>query len=113
MADASQKTSSSSQTPPAGVGFLLSQVGAHVAATFAERIAPFGLKPYHAGILNILAQKSGLTQQDLADLLGIFPSRLVALLDELSKLKLIERRATPTDRRTSGYLDSITRCQQC
>lgn len=98
MPDASRKTAH--QTPAAGVGFLLSQVGAHVAATFAERIAPLGLKPYHAGILNILAQQSGLTQQGLADLLGVFPSRLVALLDDLAKLKLIERRATPTDRRT-------------
>lgn len=94
------RKSSSHQTPPAGVTFLLSQVGAHVAATFAERIAPFSLKPYHAGILSILAQQPGLTQQGLADLLGIFPSRLVALLDDLTKLQLIERRATPVDRRT-------------
>jgi DNA-binding MarR family transcriptional regulator len=99
MSDASPK-SSPSQTPSAGVAFLLSQVGAHVAGTFAERIAPFGLKPYHAGILNILAQQSGLTQQGLAELLGVFPSRLVALLDDLATLELIERRATPTDRRT-------------
>lgn len=90
----------SPQTSPAGVGFLLSQVGAHVAARFSERVAPFGLKPYHAGILGVLAGKPSLTQQGLADLLGIFPSRLVGLLDDLAKLKLIERRATPTDRRT-------------
>ena len=89
-----------SQTPSSGVGFLLSQVGAHVAATFAERIASFGLKPYHAGILNVLANHPGLTQQALADLLGVFPSRLVALLDDLTKLELIERRTSPADRRT-------------
>ena len=41
-----------------------------------------------------------MTQQALCDLLGIFPSRLVGLLDELQALKLIERRASPTDRRT-------------
>lgn len=90
----------SPQTPSVGVAFLLSQVGAHVAARFSESVAPFGLKPYHAGILSVLANKPGLTQQGLADLLGIFPSRLVALLDDLAKLKFIERRATPTDRRT-------------
>lgn len=99
MLDPSRQTSSQ-KTPVAGVGFLLSQVGAHVAARFSECVAPFGLKPYHAGILSVLATKPGLTQQGLADFLGIFPSRLVALLDDLAKLQLIERRATPADRRT-------------
>ena len=98
MAAISRKTSP--QTPAPGVAFLLSQVGSHVAGCFAEKIAPLGLKPYHAGILSILTNRPGLTQQGLADLLGVFPSRLVALLDDLSKQKLIERRATPADRRT-------------
>jgi DNA-binding MarR family transcriptional regulator len=98
MAPDSRK--SAPQTPAPGVAFLLSQVGSHVAGCFAEKIAPLGLKPYHAGILSILTNQPGLTQQGLADLLGIFPSRLVALLDDLSKQKLIERRATPSDRRT-------------
>ena len=82
------------------LAFLLSQVGAHAAARFAERIAPLGLKPYHSGILRILENDSGVTQQALCDLLGMFPSRLVGLLDELEKLKLIERRESPSDRRT-------------
>jgi len=87
-------------SPHKGAAFLLSQVGAHVAARFSECVAPLGLKPYHAGILGALQNHPGITQQALADLLGIFPSRLVALLDELTKLKLIERRASPSDRRT-------------
>lgn len=83
-----------------GVAFLLSQVGAHAAARFAERIASLKLKPYHFGILRILGNGPGLTQQALCDLLGMFPSRLVGLLDELQKMKLIERRESPNDRRT-------------
>ncbi|MEP6668023.1 MAG: MarR family winged helix-turn-helix transcriptional regulator [Chthoniobacter sp.] len=90
----------SGQPPPASVPFLLSQVGAHVSGCFAERIAPLGLRPYHAGILSLLARHAGITQQALSDLLGMFPSRLVGLLDELGKAKLIERRASPSDRRT-------------
>src|SRR5689334_20065878 len=85
---------------PLGAAFLLSQVGAHVAARFAERMASLKLKPYHAGILRILGEDPGLTQQGLCDLLGMFPSRLVGVLDELQKLKLVERRASPSDRRT-------------
>lgn len=83
-----------------GMVFLLSQVGAHAAACYAERIAPLKIKPYHSGILRILGNGSGLTQQALCDLLGMFPSRLVGLLDELQKMKLVERRESPTDRRT-------------
>ena len=83
-----------------GVAFLLSQVGAHAAARYAERIAPLKIKPYHSGILRILGDGPGLTQQALCDLLGMFPSRLVGLLDELQKMKLVERRESPADRRT-------------
>ena len=83
-----------------GLAFLISQVGAHAAARFAERIAPLKLKPYHSGILRILENDPGVTQQALCDLLVMFPSRLVGLLDELEKLKLIERRKSPSDRRT-------------
>lgn len=87
-------------SPHQGPAFLLSQVGAHVALRFSEAVAPLGLKPYHAGILGILQSHPGIAQQALSELLGIFPSRLVALLDDLTKLDLIERRAQPTDRRT-------------
>jgi DNA-binding MarR family transcriptional regulator len=83
-----------------GLAFLLSQVGAHAAARFAERLEPFGLKPAHAGILVVLQQADGLSQQGLGEKLGAFPSRLVALLDELEGRGLVERRDSPTDRRS-------------
>src|SRR5437870_4155996 len=88
------------ERPGPGLAFLLSQVGAHAAARFAERIAPLKLRPYHSGILRILENDPGVPQQVLCDLLGMFRSRLVGLLDELEKLKLIERRESPSDRRT-------------
>ena len=82
------------------VAFLLSQLGAHSAARYAGRIAPLNLRPHHTGILRILGEQPGLTQQALCDLLGMFPSRLVGLLDELQKMKLVERRESSNDRRT-------------
>src|SRR5258705_5920543 len=90
----------SAKPSSAALAALLSQVGAHSAARYAERIAPLNLKPYHTGILRILGEESGITQQALSDLLGMFPSRLVSLLDELQKMKLVERRESPNDRRT-------------
>jgi DNA-binding MarR family transcriptional regulator len=80
--------------------FLLSQVGAHSSARFAERLEPLGLKPPHSGILRALDQAGGLSQQALGETLCVFPSRLVALLDELEERGLVERRDRPGDRRS-------------
>jgi DNA-binding MarR family transcriptional regulator len=97
---ARSRTMKPSPGPAAGLAFLLSQVGAHAAARFAERLEPLGLKPAHAGILRVTQQADGLSQQALGDKLGVFPSRLVAMLDELERRGLVERRDSPTDRRS-------------
>jgi DNA-binding MarR family transcriptional regulator len=85
--------------PPVGVAFLLSQVGAHAANSFEERLATMELKPHHAGLLRMLGSNPGLSQQELCDVFGIFPSRLVVLLDQLEARRLIERRDNSADRR--------------
>jgi DNA-binding MarR family transcriptional regulator len=82
------------------VAFLLSQVGAHASARFAERLEPLGLKPMHAGILGVIERADGLSQQALGDRLGLFPSRLVGVIDDLEGRGLVERRNSPTDRRS-------------
>jgi len=69
------------RVPPVGVAFLLSQVGAHAASCFEERLAAMELKPHHAGLLRMLGSNPGLSQQELCDVFGIFPSRLVVLLE--------------------------------
>jgi DNA-binding MarR family transcriptional regulator len=85
--------------PPVGLAFLLSQAGAHAALTFGEQLRALNLKPHDAGILRILGSNPGITQQALSDTLGMFPSRLVGLLDGLETQHLIERRVSPSDRR--------------
>jgi DNA-binding MarR family transcriptional regulator len=82
------------------LGFLLAQVGAHAAMRFAERLAPLELTPPHAGILNVIDKADGLSQQALGEKLGMFPSRLVSVLDELERRGLVERRDSPADRRS-------------
>jgi len=81
-----------SKPPRVGIAFLLSQAGAHAALLFTERLATLDLQPHDAGILRMLGANSGLSQRALCDLFGIFPSRLVALLDGLEAKKLVERR---------------------
>jgi len=88
------------RVPKVGVAFLLSQVGTYAAYAFEERLSAMDLKPHHAGLLRMLGANPGLTQQALCDVFGVFPSRLVLLLDELEKRRLIERRENPSDRRS-------------
>lgn len=84
---------------PGWVAFGLTQLGSLAAQRFAERLAPSGLTPAHAGLLRAVAADEGRSQQALAAQLGLLPSRLVALVDELERDGLLERRRNPRDRR--------------
>ena len=79
--------------------FLLAQVGAHAAQKFAERLKPLGFAPHHAGLLRMLANSPGISQQDLAKALRMHASNLVGIVDELEKSGLLERKLSRTDRR--------------
>jgi DNA-binding MarR family transcriptional regulator len=79
--------------------FLLAQVGAHAASRFAERLAALELSPPDAGIIRLLRMSPGISQQELAARLRIHPSRLVAIVDNLEKRNIVERRANEEDRR--------------
>jgi DNA-binding MarR family transcriptional regulator len=79
--------------------FLLAQLGAYASGEFAKRLEPLGLTPAHAGIFRIMAANPGLSQQELAAKLGMYASRLVAVIDDLEKRGLIERQPSNTDRR--------------
>lgn len=79
--------------------FLLAQLGSHAASQFAHRLGELRLAPPHAGILNILDRNPGITQQALSSMLGMVPSGLVALLDDLESRGLLERRRNQEDRR--------------
>jgi DNA-binding MarR family transcriptional regulator len=79
--------------------FLLSQLGAHAATKFAERMSVLQLSPADVGILRILRTAAGISQQELSARLQIHPSRLVAILDNLERLQFVERKPNPADRR--------------
>jgi|SRR5882762_5574019 DNA-binding MarR family transcriptional regulator len=86
---------------PTGAAFLLAQLGAHAADRFAERIEGLGVAPRHAGILRIIATTPACNQRLLAKRLGVLPSRMVILLDELTEKGLLERKRSTRDRRHS------------
>jgi len=81
------------------VGFLLSQLGAHATALFSERIASLDLTPPQVGFLRLVGSEAGSSQQAIAGRLGMAPSRLVPLIDDMEERGLVERRRDPQDRR--------------
>ena len=92
-----------SEQPGAGdedFAYLLVQLGFHVARQFSERLAPLGLEPRHAGLLFRLSANEGLSQQAVGELIGLNPTRMVFLVDELEQRGLVERRRSATDRRS-------------
>jgi DNA-binding MarR family transcriptional regulator len=82
-----------------GVAFLLSQLGFHSARLWKDRLGPLGVDPRHVVLLRHVAAAEGQSQQALGRAMQIPPSRMVALVDELERGDLLERRPSPADRR--------------
>ncbi len=94
------RTPNASSDAHADLGFLLSQVGAHVSSRFAERLAPLDLKPPHVGILGILEQADGLSQQVAGRETRRVPEPPRRVDRRARGRGLVERRDSPTDRRS-------------
>jgi DNA-binding MarR family transcriptional regulator len=87
--------------PRVGVAFLLAQLGAHAAEQFSRALSDTGLTPPLVGILRLLQAEPGLSQQQLAERLGMVPSRIVAYVDELESRGWIARSRAAVDRRVN------------
>jgi DNA-binding MarR family transcriptional regulator len=96
---ASEERDASAPRPRGGAAFLLAQVGAHAAGRFAERVGHLGLTPPDVGLLRMIAGQPGRSQRSLATDLGVVPSRVVTLIDNLDHKGLVERRRSTEDRR--------------
>jgi DNA-binding MarR family transcriptional regulator len=66
---------------------------------YAERIGAVGLTAAQSGMLRTIAAGEGMSQKALAAALGVLPSRLVLLVDDLEERGLLERRDSADDRR--------------
>lgn len=84
---------------PSGAAFLLSQIGAHISKSLAERLSPLDLTPAHVGVLRVVGQNPGIDQRELARRLGVVPSRVVTLVDRLESKGILRRQRSATDRR--------------
>jgi DNA-binding MarR family transcriptional regulator len=65
----------------------------------AEALDSIGLNPALFALLNVLGAREGSIQQQLSSDMGIDPSAMVKMIDELEAAGLAERRRRPSDRR--------------
>jgi DNA-binding MarR family transcriptional regulator len=65
----------------------------------AEALESIDLTPALFGVLNFLGARKGAIQLEIASAMGIDPSALVSLIDELESAGLAKRRPHPKDRR--------------
>jgi DNA-binding MarR family transcriptional regulator len=113
-----KRKASSPERRPSRTAFLLSSLGYHVGRRLAASLEPLDLEPRHFAVLNAVATQPGQSQQALAAALQIPPSRMVAILDDLERRGLVERRSNPSDRRvralhlTPGGTSVLTRARR-
>src|SRR2546423_43291 len=65
----------------------------------AEALESVGLTPALFGVLNVLGAREGAIQQEIGSAMGIDPSTMVSLIDQLETAGLAKRRPHPKDRR--------------
>jgi DNA-binding MarR family transcriptional regulator len=83
---------------PPTAGMLLVKIGRAAERWFTEALKPSGLTPRHVGVLYEVRARPT-SQQALIDSIGVDPSKLVGLLNDLEAEGLIVRRRDPEDRR--------------
>lgn len=81
------------------LGFLLARHGRVMNTRLRQALDSTGLSPRHAVLLCQLEESGPLSQQGLIDVLSIDASGLVAVLNDLEREGLAERRRDPADRR--------------
>ena len=88
--------------PPALTGlttYLLSRTGKAARGAIAAQLAESGLRLWHMAVLAALADHGPHAQRELSARLGIDPSDVVKVVDELAAHGWAERTRDPVDRR--------------
>lgn len=80
------------------ITFQLLRLGQLANHRFVDRLAPMGLRPRHCAVLELLRTGS-MAQLELANCLGVAPSVVVDMIDELQELHAVARVRSAEDRR--------------
>jgi DNA-binding MarR family transcriptional regulator len=80
--------------------FLMARARAVTSGAANERLAPLNLKVRSLSVLWLVCQDLAPSQRELSDFLGLDPSQVVSLIDDLQGRGLVERRSDERDRRS-------------
>lgn len=69
---------------------------------FGQRVAELHLTTPECGVLGLLSGRPGISQAELAKVLGMIPSRIVPLVDGLEEAGYVERVRDDLDRRRNA-----------
>ena len=81
------------------IGFRLHTTSAEVTALVDAELADLGLRGTQYGLLALLEEHGGLSQQEAAAGILVDRTTMVTLVDELERQGRVERRPDPADRR--------------
>jgi DNA-binding MarR family transcriptional regulator len=81
------------------IGYLLRDTARRILSDLTTRLEPHGITLPQYYVLRELWQEEGLTQREIANRVGVLEPTMVATLDALERLGLIERVRSTTDRR--------------
>lgn len=82
------------------LGFLITRASAVLVKATNNALAPLGLKVRAFSVLAAVCDETdGITQRRLASDVGLDPSQIVALVDDLEQQELVVRTTDPADRR--------------
>src|ERR687889_2017050 len=83
------------------LGFLLSRASGQVVRVTNAALAEHGLRVRQYSVLALACETAdGISQREVATVLGLDPSQVVLLVDELAAAGLVERQSAEADRRT-------------
>ena len=81
------------------LGYLLKHAHLQLEAAGTAALAPLDTDPRSLGVLRVLATREPTSQQEVARLLGVDRTTMVALLDALEAKGIVVRRPLAEDRR--------------
>lgn len=93
--------------PESMVGFWINRASRLILRHLDARLRPFGFAMSHLPVLRALADRSSLSQKDLAQLAGVEQPTMAEMLVRMERDGMVQRAPNPDDKR--GTLISITR----
>ncbi len=83
-----------------GAGYLLARAAGRAIGAFNRALQQHGMRSRHYTVLVVATEDGSRSQRDLGELLGIDPSAVVAIVDDLVRDGLVRRYPHPVDRRS-------------